>query len=157
MNPHTPVPEDTPWLIDLDNQVHLRPDGQGRVLVGGFLGKNDECDPAFYSREYSKTWADEVRATASRSFGLIKPNSGIVEGWAGLYPGTPDYLPVIELTAPGFITVAGFSGTGLMHAPAVGMIVNDLVTKSKTERFDISPLCSSRFQLRSEVLETSGF
>jgi sarcosine oxidase, subunit beta len=157
LNPRIPVPEDTPWLIDFDNQVHLRPDGQGRVLVGGFLGRNDICDPSFYAREYSKVWADKVRATVSRSFGLTKPNSKIIAGWAGLYPGTPDYLPVIELTAPGFITAAGFSGTGLMHAPAVGAIVNDLVATSKTERFNIFPLRSSRFRSSSAILETSGF
>jgi sarcosine oxidase subunit beta len=157
LNPAVPVPEDTPWLIDVDNQVHLRPDGQGRVLVGGFLGKNEETDPFHYSREYSKVWSDEVRAMASRSFGLTKLNSPIVDGWAGLYPGTRDYLPVIEKTMPGLITSAGFSGTGLMHAPAVGMIVSDLVNQSEFQKFDISQLSSSRFQLPMEISETSGF
>lgn len=40
VNPERPISETTPWLIDVDNQVHLRPDGEGRALIGGFLGKN---------------------------------------------------------------------------------------------------------------------
>ena len=39
-----------PWLIDLDNEVHLRSNGKGQALVGGFLGKDQEVDPLNYDK-----------------------------------------------------------------------------------------------------------
>lgn len=155
--PHHPVPDDTPWLIDIDAQVHMRPDGDGRALVGGFLGRDEPCDPVHYDRMLSSEWTDRVRAAASASFGLVTADSPVVDGWAGLYPGTRDYQPVLETSCPGLITAAGFSGTGLMHAPAVGGIVRDLVTAGTTELLDIRALASSRFEGQGEVIETTGF
>ena len=157
VRPETPVSDETPWLIDMDAQVHLRPDGQGRALIGGFLGKDDETDPQRYSREYSHGWAKRVREAAAASFGLSEPECEIVEGWAGLYPGTLDYLPVLEQSKPGLITAAGFSGTGLMHAPAIGRIVSAMVLGQSSAVIDISALRSSRFTDQQVVAEATGF
>ena len=82
-----------------------------------------------------------------------------MEAWAGLYPGTPDYLPVLELATPGLVTAAGLSGTGLMHAPAVGAIAGDLTLHGSTDRIDITALASSRFEVgvAAEARERTGF
>lgn len=157
VRPREPVPDDTPWLIDMDAQVHLRPDGQGRALIGGFLGRDDEADPRDYAREHSAGWAGRVRAAACASFGLNEPECEIVEGWAGLYPGTLDYLPVLEESKPGLITAAGFSGTGLMHAPAIGRIVRQIVRGQDPEEIDLSALRASRFDGQQGVAEATGF
>ena len=157
VRPQRPVPDDTPWLIDLDTEVHLRPDGQGRALIGGFLGADEAADPEHYAREYSPDWADRVRVAAADSFGLSAPDCEIVEGWAGLYPGTLDYLPVVEVSMPGLITAAGFSGTGLMHAPAVGQLVAGLATGDEPPGLDLSALSSARFKEGPGVAEQTGF
>jgi sarcosine oxidase subunit beta len=157
VRPAEPVPDALPWLIDVDRQVHLRPDGGGRALIGGFLGRDEPADPQSYARECSTDWADRVRATASEAFGLTEADCMIVDGWAGLYPGTLDYLPVLEQSLPGLITAAGFSGTGLMHAPAVGMIVADMVSGRPPRSVDLSGLGSDRFSEPGSVAETSGF
>ena len=157
VRPTQPVPDILPWLIDTDRQVHLRPDGGGRALIGGFMGRNESTDPQFYAREYSADWARRVRVEVSKAFGLTEPDCEIVEGWAGLYPGTFDYLPVLEESLPGLITAAGFSGTGLMHAPAIGEIVADMVSGRTPDGIDISSLGSGRFSKPSSIAETSGF
>ena len=157
VRPHKPVPDATPWLIDLDAQVHMRPDGQGRALVGGFLGRDDPADPANYDRNATSDWCDRVRTEAEAAFGLVSGDSPILEAWAGLYPGTRDYQPVLEVSRPGLITAAGFSGTGLMHAPAVGQIVRDLVQGGVTDVVDVAPLASDRFKDDARVVETTGF
>jgi len=41
---------------------------------------------------------------------------------------------VIEEEKPGLFTAAGFSGTGLMHAPAAGLIIKDLVKFGKSKK-----------------------
>ncbi|MDG2428478.1 MAG: FAD-dependent oxidoreductase [Acidimicrobiales bacterium] len=151
------VPESVPWLIDIDHQVHMRPDGSGRALVGGFLGQNDPTNPDRYDKSVSKNWSTAVRAQAAQSFHLTRPDSAVLRGWAGLYPGTVDYLPVLERSIPGLVTAAGFSGTGLMHAPAVGQIVADLVRDGNTSAVDISPLASTRFDGEQKPSDSTGF
>jgi len=157
VKPERSVPEATPWLIDVDNQVHLRPDGEGKALIGGFLGKNEETNISKYRYDISSEWCEEVLKTAQSSFGLTPTNSEIIQHWGGLYPGTIDYRPVIEQTQTGFYTAAGFAGTGLMHAPAVGMILCDLITKGHTDKIDILKFSSARFSELPEVEETTGF
>ena len=151
------VPEEIPWLIDMDRQVHMRPDGSGRALIGGFLGHDEAIDPNTYDPELSEEWSKEVRREASHSFCITNPESKVLKGWSGLYPGTVDYMPVIDETLPGLITAAGFSGTGLMHAPIVGEIVADLTMSTKRNLVDISSLNSTRFTKESQILESTGF
>jgi sarcosine oxidase subunit beta len=74
-----------------------------------------------------------------------------------LYAGTPDYHPVIERSCPGLFTAAGFSGTGLMHAPAVGMLVSELIRFGEAQSLGISGLSSSRFAESQATKDGSGF
>ena len=102
-------------------------------------------------------WILTLPVLASESFRVTDPESKVMQGWSGLYPGTIDYMPVIDEPLPGFVTAAGFSGTGLMHAPAVGEIVAGLVVSDMREIVDITSLASTRFTHGSKVLESTGF
>ena len=64
------VPEEIPWLIDTDREVHMRPDGSGRALIGGFLGHDEPTDPDSHRIDLSKEWSNNVRREASKSFRL---------------------------------------------------------------------------------------
>ncbi len=151
------IPKKTPWLIDLDRQVHLRPNGINKVLIGGFLGSNDVVKSKNYIPKISTQWRNNVLLAAHKSFGLTSLNANVIKHWGGLYPGTKDYLPIIEKTQPGLMTAAGFSGTGLMHAPAVGMIITDLVRSGHTDKIDISVFDSKRFTKDVTIAESTGF
>ncbi len=72
---------------------------------------------------------------------------GVTEGWAGLYEMTPDHNALLgeHPDLPGFIVAAGFSGHGLMMAPATGLAIAELITTGRTTAFDISPLAPDRF------------
>ena len=70
-----------------------------------------------------------------------------VHGWSGLYEMTDDHNPIIG-EAPdraGFVMANGFSGHGLMMAPAVGRAVAELITSGVCDSFDISPFGIDRF------------
>lgn len=157
VQPEKPVPEEMPWLVDVDGQVHMRPDGQGRALVGGFLGVDKEVDPDGYDPRPDPVWVRKVLRAAHESFGLVEPDTRVLRGWAGLYPSLPDHHPVIERSRPGLVTAAGFSGTGLMHAPAAGLLVAELVSDGRATSLDLSELGSERFEGGVATLETSGF
>ena len=157
VKPEKSFPDSCPWLIDIDNEVHTRPDGAGRALVGGFLGNNEVTELQGYDFPISEDWRQRVLIAAERSFGLIDWNSEVLQHWGGLYPGTVDYQPVIEEEKPGLFTAAGFSGTGLMHAPAAGLIIKDLVKFGKSEKINIAAFSSQRFETLKSVSEKTGF
>jgi sarcosine oxidase subunit beta len=76
----------------------------------------------------------------------ILERAKVKTGWAGFYEDTPDKHPIIGRIAsvPGFISAAGFSGHGLMHAPAAGEAVAELIVDGHTT-LDISALSFERF------------
>ena len=146
-----------PWLIDVDCEVHMRPNTADTVLLGGFLGQDVAVEPEDYKKENDKEWVGNVIQAANRSFHFEIMEKDVIVGWAGLYPGTPDYHPIVEMSLPGLVTAGGFAGTGLMHSPAAGMIVCDLIAAGKTDLLNIEMLDSARFVDSDETQYGSGF
>jgi len=77
--------------------------------------------------------------------------------WAGLYEMTPDHHPILGESpeVPGFYFANGFSGHGVMHAPATGKILSDLILAGKTDLIDASLLNVSRFAEGRMIHETA--
>jgi sarcosine oxidase subunit beta len=77
-------------------------------------------------------------------------------GYAGLYAMTPDLHcilgPVSDLR--GFYLACGFSGHGLMHAPAVGLILAEWITRGKLETLDAKALQLDRFDKGETIVES---
>ena len=78
--------------------------------------------------------------------------------WAGLYEMSPDHHaiigPVQELT--GFFCANGFSGHGVMHSPATGKMVADLIVHGKTAVVDrVEMLSPARFAKGELLHETA--
>ena len=67
--------------------------------------------------------------------------------WAGLYEMTPDHHPVLGPVKdlPGFFLANGFSGHGVMHSPATGRILADLILHGRCDLVDTSLLGFDRF------------
>jgi sarcosine oxidase subunit beta len=116
---------DLPWMID-PLGVHLRPDDGNRALIGGFLGIDEAVDPNDFQTDYDRDWAHNVLHAVHEQFGVHFRTTDIVRGWAGLYPSTPDHHPIIDQIGD-LVVVGGFSGTGLMHAPAAGILAAELI------------------------------
>jgi sarcosine oxidase subunit beta len=72
----------------------------------------------------------------------------VVEGWAGLYEMTPDRNALLgeHPSLPGFVVAAGFSGHGLMMAPATGLAIAELIADGRCKTFDVVPLAVDRFE-----------
>lgn len=154
VDPETSVPSSIPLMIDLDTGSYFRPEREGAAVVGGHFGPEDpDVDPGGYSKKPDMEWTITAIEHVSDYATYFGPNSEIKRGWAGLYAITPDHHPIIEETTSGLITAAGFSGHGFQHAPATGRIVTDLVERGCTDRVDISPLTSDRFEEGSLIEE----
>jgi sarcosine oxidase subunit beta len=79
--------------------------------------------------------------------------------WAGLYEMTPDHHPILGAAPgiPGFWLASGFSGHGVMHSPATGKIMADLILKGATELIDARLLDYNRFAEGRMIHETAVF
>ena len=68
--------------------------------------------------------------------------SAIAHEWAGLYEVTPDHQPIIgRLPAlENLYACTGFSGHGLMHGPAAGLVVAEEILDGAAQTVDIAPL-----------------
>jgi sarcosine oxidase subunit beta len=75
--------------------------------------------------------------------------------WAGLYEVTPDHHAIIGGCAvPGFFLANGFSGHGVMHSPAAGRAVAELIVQGRSTSIDISALSLDRFTRGQAIHET---
>jgi sarcosine oxidase subunit beta len=146
VEPTTPVPEDVPLTIDLDTGSYFRPERDGAALVGGKFEETDpDVDPDAYSESMDLDWAATAVERAADCATYFGDDTRIKRGWAGLYAVTPDHHPIVEETAPGFVTAAGFSGHGFQHAPATGKIVAQLCLEGEASLVDVRSLSSDRF------------
>ena len=75
--------------------------------------------------------------------------------WRGLYPMTPDGLPIVGFTeVQGYLVAIGLCGQGVMLGPALGELIARMVT-GKTEPGDrvvLEKLSPSRSFQTQEVL-----
>jgi len=155
--PTPPLPADQPWLIDPVHEVHIRPDVDGRALVGGFLGEDEAVDPSEFDHDADATWIQAVLHQTSQSFAIEVDRSSLVDSWAGLYPSTPDKHPIIDKTDAGMVVVGGFAGAGFMHAPAAGLLATELIMDGRISSLDPEPVNLARFSKAIRALEQTGF
>ena len=132
-------PDGTHWRID-DARTS---DDEECVIIGRSraeepAGENFECDHSRLDADLLPTFARRHPDMHVRS---------VVSGWAGLYEMTPDHNALIgeHPELPGFVVAAGFSGHGLMMAPATGLAIAELVATGRSTTFDVAPLAVDRF------------
>jgi len=72
----------------------------------------------------------------------------VMKGVTGIYDMTPDARPVLGKlsSVAGLYIAAGFSGTGLKIAPAVGLTISELLLDGAAKTVDISAFRYSRFE-----------
>lgn len=151
--PFTDFPHTAPMIIDMSNGFHFRPESLGFLLAWNdpeeHTGFNTDFEPEFIEKILTRA------ATRVPCFENIAVNPK--KAWAGLYEVTPDHHsilgPVDELK--GLFLANGFSGHGVMHAPATGKILSDLILTGKTSVIDHRVLRLGRFAAGEMIHETA--
>jgi sarcosine oxidase, subunit beta len=143
-----------PMCVDLDTGVLVR-----REQSGGFVvAWSDPEDPPSWETTVDPRFLEGLGRRVGHRFPLLEDAPvDPRQCWAGLYPETPDHHAIIGDTpeAPGFVQCAGFGGHGVMHAPAAGRAVAELVAQGSCTSFDLHPLRPSRFAEGDLVVETA--
>ena len=141
--PFDQFPHTAPMIVDMSNGFHFRPESRGFLLAWNdpeeTPGYKSDFDPAFVEKILTRA-ADRVPVFENLE---VNPK----RAWAGLYEMTPDHHPILGESpeVPGFFFANGFSGHGVMHAPATGKILSDLILTGKTDLIDASLLNFARF------------
>jgi glycine/D-amino acid oxidase-like deaminating enzyme len=122
-----------PVFSDLVSLQYIRPELGGEVLFGNSdLSDVEDADPDNYLNRATESFVDlTVDRVGTRFPGFT--GAAITGSYAGCYDVTPDWNPVISKTAlDGLIVAAGFSGHGFKIAPAVGLLIADLVVDGRS-------------------------
>lgn len=150
--PFAGLPERLPMVIDMSTGFHFRPEGLGLLMAwndpGETPGFNTEFDPEFVEKILTLA-VDRVPVFANLQ---VNPR----RGWAGLYAMSPDHHAILG-AAPevsGFYCANGFSGHGVMHSPATGRIVSDLILMGDSKLIGGKVLDLARFAEERSIHES---
>jgi glycine/D-amino acid oxidase-like deaminating enzyme len=131
--------------IDSITATYFRSDAQDKFLIGDFYGKRP-VDPDNFPQRASDESLEEIIERASRRIPKLE-NAEVMRGVTGVYDMTPDARPLLgEIPGiPGLHVCAGFSGMGFKIAPAIGLVMSELLLDGKGKTVDISSFRPSRF------------
>jgi sarcosine oxidase, subunit beta len=135
------LPRGLPLTVDFTTGFYVHQEGQALLF-----GMADPDEPPSYSTETSDDWLPRLTAVAENRVPEVA-GVGIRGSWAGLYELTSDHNPIVGESSAigGFMYATGFSGHGVMHAPAIGEVVRDLYL-GRSPEFDISDFSLERFE-----------
>ncbi|HKD03060.1 MAG TPA: FAD-dependent oxidoreductase [Terriglobales bacterium] len=141
--PFDQFPHSAPMIIDMSNGFHFRPEALGFLLAW-----NDPEETPGYKTDFEPAFIEKILTRAADRVPMFE-NLAVNprRAWAGLYEMTPDHHPILGEApgVPGFFLANGFSGHGVMHAPATGKVLADLVLTGKTSLIDVKLLDLARF------------
>ncbi|MBX3280889.1 MAG: FAD-binding oxidoreductase [Acidobacteria bacterium] len=159
------IPQDLPMVIDAVSGFHFRPaidfwepsktSGVGHDIL--FAYPDREETPSF-NTEFDNAFAEKVYELARHRAGFLFESKPVMEKCrAGLYENTPDHHAIIGGCAvDGLYFATGFSGHGVMHSPASGRAISEIVLDGKASFLDVSSLSLERFD-RGELLTETGY
>lgn len=151
--PFDKVSHAAPMTIDMSTGFHFRPEGRGVLMAW-----NDLTETPGFKMSFERGFVEKVLIHAvSRVPVMEEMEVNPSRAWAGLYEMTPDHHPVLG-PAPGldgFYFANGFSGHGVMHSPATGKILADLMLHGATDLIDWRLLDFNRFKEGRMIEETA--
>ncbi len=148
--------ENLPMVIDLGSGFHFRPAKDSRREILFAYPDKDETpsfdtnfDEAFIAKVYEKA---KYRAPFLAETKVIKEKCR-----AGLYENTPDHHAILGgCSIEGLYFANGFSGHGVMHSPATGRALAEIMLDGKAAFLDVSCLNLERFTT-GELLHETAF
>jgi len=139
-----------PMVVDVGSGLYFHRESPGLLL--GWADK--DVKPAF-DESVDPDYTDNIIMKALDRIPALE-TAEIARSWAGLYETTPDHHAIIGYATKikGLFYNNGFSGHGLMHAPAAGLVAAEMICGKETS-VDISSLVPDRFKKGNITEETN--
>jgi sarcosine oxidase, subunit beta len=139
------LPDGMPMTIYTTDGFHLRV-RDGRVLL---LWPTPGVPRQPFDTGVDDEWIQSVVEKAHRRVPLVR-RAAIDRNacWAGLYEVSPDKHAILGPApeCPNLFLLNGCSGHGVMHAPALGQLLAEVISDGAASTLDVSPLRPSRFR-----------
>ena len=151
--PFPGLPERLPMMIDMSTGWHFRQEGLGLLMAWAHPdeqpGFRTDFDPAYIEKSLTNA-ASRVPDFANLA---VNPR----RCWAGMYEMSPDHHAILGPSPEvrGLYFANGFSGHGVMHSPATGRILADLILHGETTVVDANDLNVQRFAQGRAIQETA--
>jgi sarcosine oxidase subunit beta len=151
--PFPGLPDRLPMIIDMTTGWHFRQEGVGLLMAWA----DPDQQPGFRA-DFDPAYIEKILTHAAArvpDFANLAVNPR--RCWAGLYEMSPDHHAILG-PAPdvrGFYFANGFSGHGVMHSPATGRILTDLIVHGETNIIDARDLNVQRFAEGRAIEETA--
>jgi sarcosine oxidase subunit beta len=143
----------SPMTVDMATGFHFRPEGLGLLMAW-----NDPDEQPGFNTNFDRSFIEKILTRGVHRFPVLEEAEvNPSRAWAGLYEMTPDHHPILGKVpgVEGFYVATGFSGHGVMHSPATGKIMADLILKGTTDLIDARMLDCARFSEGRMVEETT--
>ncbi|HZH89011.1 MAG TPA: FAD-dependent oxidoreductase [Pyrinomonadaceae bacterium] len=163
VRPRSPLPAALPMVIDMSDGFHFRPESRALATgagatPGALMAWPDDAETPGFKTDYDPAFTEKVFRRARERAPFLAEASVNASGCrAGLYEVTPDHHAIIgeSRDVGGLFFANGFSGHGVMHSPATGRLVSELILDGDTSLFDVSALGAERFATGNLLAETS--
>lgn len=115
---------------------HERP-GQ---LIAGLHSEDitaDVVDPDAYARSADADFIELLAEKLMARLPAFETKAGLGNGWAGLYPVSPDGVPQVGPNpgAERFVTAGGAGGSGIQLSPVIGELVAEWIVDGEGRAF----------------------
>jgi sarcosine oxidase subunit beta len=141
-----PLDDGFPMTIWTRDAFHLRV-RDGRALLNWPVDTPPPSGDPF-DLSLHRPWLEAVRAFTDARVPLLRdvPLDDAAH-WVGLYEMSPDKTLIlgVDPACPNLVLANGSSGHGVMHAPAVGQLVAELIVDGRAGALDIHPFRPTRF------------
>ena len=151
--PFDKISHAAPMTVDVATGFHFRPEGLGLLMAW-----NDPEEKPGFNANFDHGFVEKILTRGVHRFPILEEAEiNPSRGWAGLYEMTPDHHPILGPVPglAGFYAATGFSGHGVMHSPATGKIMADLILKGTTDLIDANLLNCDRFHEGRLIEETA--
>jgi sarcosine oxidase subunit beta len=138
------LPEDMPMTIFAGDGFHFRM-RDGRVLL---LWPTPGVEGRPFEASVDPAWVRQVTAMARRRVPVLRrAEIDPASCWAGLYEMSPDKHAILGPApgCPNLFLVNGSSGHGVMHAPALGQLLAEIMSDGRASSLDVHALRPTRF------------
>ncbi len=144
------VRPDFPMIVDVASGLYSHKESKGLLLGWADPDVKPSTDVSI-----DPDYTDNILERALDRMPQLE-TAEVANQWAGLYEVTPDHRAIIghEPKVDGLFHIVGFSGHGMMHAPAAGLICSQILTDQKPE-VDISDFDPDRFAKGELQTETN--
>lgn len=166
-----PLPADLPMVIDIGSGFHFRPARDfSQTLTGSASAISNEAgsevlfaypdpdEPASLRTDFEDAFIEKVYSQARlRAEFLYRSEVVRNRCRAGLYENTPDHHAILGgCEIDGLYFANGFSGHGVMHSPATGRALTEIILDGRATFLDVSSLSIERFA-KGKLLHETAF